>query len=390
MLSGARRVADASIFDPWRAAGSLQKNIVGAVLFAAVALIPALGAYGVEFGDMPPRPSDLFAVLLTLAQCLPLAMRVNRPGISLVLVSSAFAAHQLLGYPPTIAGLGLFVAVYSVGRHQREWRAVVAGLGIVGYVGLAVAMSLSGSPDQPFDFATFFVVVAAAWAVGAGARALAVSRLAQQRLLAEAALSEERARIARELHDIVTHHVTAMVVQADAAQFIAPPPSGRLGESLAAISGTGRRALGELRYLLGTIDPGEPVSLPLAGSVEEIVATASSLGMPVSLVETGEPRELAGSVRLAMYRVVQESLTNARKHAPGSLSTVNIHHGTDAITVEVMTAPASSPVPGRFRAGRGIRGLEARVGLLGGELYAGPGTDGGFRVTAHIPTRSEQ
>lgn len=219
---------------------------------------------------------------------------------------------------------------------------------------------------------------------------MAVSRLAQQRLLAEAALSEERARIARELHDIVTHHVTAMVVQADAAQFIAPPPSGRLGESLAAISGTGRRALGELRYLLGTIDPGEPVSLPLAGSVEEIVATASSLGMPVSLVETGEPRELAGSVRLAMYRVVQESLTNARKHAPGSLSTVNIHHGTDAITVEVMTAPASSPVPGRFRAGRGIRGLEARVGLLGGELYAGPGTDGGFRVTAHIPTRSEQ
>ncbi|MEV6237894.1 histidine kinase [Lentzea sp. NPDC051838] len=333
------------------------KDVALAAAFLLLSFVPGMSAVAVEIGDLPERPADWLAVVLVVALSVPLAVRTKWPRLCLVVVGLAFVAYQALSYPPVFASLALYVALYTVGvRGRRPWEAVA------GYVVLAVVLHLLGSPNRLQDFVLFGLALAGMWFVG--------DQVRRRRAQAESA---ERARIARELHDVVTHHVTAMVVQADAAQFV--PEKDTAG--LAAISSTGRRALSELRHLLGVLEAtGEHGRTPAAGEVADLVEQARLAGQPVELTEEGAPRALD----LAAYRVVQEALTNALKHAAGQPTTVLVRHGSGHVEIEVVTA---SPA-GAQSDGRGLSGLRERVRTAGGRFEAGPHR-AGFRVWARIP-----
>jgi signal transduction histidine kinase len=330
-------------------------------------------------------------------------------------IGSAFAVHELLGYPGSAATLALFVASYSAGAHQRRHRTAVIALAAAGCGLTSVLLVRAGSPTPAVGFLAASGFLAACWAAGAWTRARQQNAELRRRSSVEAALAAERARIARELHDVVTHHVTAMVVQADAAQFVvgdAPVATG-----LAAISDTGRLALADLRHLLGVLGPdgnaqpaGSAERTPAVGPIRELVEQARRNGQPVELIEDGESPARPGGAELAAYRVVQEALTNALKHAPGRATTVRVRHANREAEIEILTQgpggaadragdQAGGPVGDRAGArsdprsdrrefsgsGRGLTGMRERVAVFGGELAAGPTSDGGFQVKARIP-----
>jgi signal transduction histidine kinase len=392
----------------WRAHRPIIRDCVLAALLTGLGFVPTLSTIGVELGDLPERPTDALAVTLLLAQCVPLMIRRRWPWACLAIIGAAFALDQSLSYPQTFASVGLYLALYAAGAYLARFRRGVAALATVGYVALAATLSDLGSPNQLPDFLAFYLALVVIWMAGTGMRRWRAEEVEHRRLAAAVATSDERARIARELHDVVTHHVTAMVVQADAAQYLLPATPDRAGEGLAAISGTGRRALTELRYLLGVLEATGAAApadrAPALGRLGDLVEQARQSGQPVEWTEEGEHRPRPDAVELAAYRVVQESLTNALKYATGRPTAVRVRHGDEHLEIEVTTAgsvalaavptavptaatsapPAAAPVspPG----GRGLAGLRERVRVLDGDLAAGPLPDGGFSVRAMIPS----
>ena len=211
-----------------RQAALAEDGVLAAVL-AVLAFGPELSKVGAQIGDLPARPADALSVVLALAQTLPLAARRRFPAAVLAVIGAAFALGQARGYPTTFASLGLYLALYSAGANQERLRHTVAAAATFGYAVLALVMHHLGSPNGFGVYFTFYLFTAAAWLAGAMMRRLREQQAERRRLTAEAATAAERARIARELHDVVTHHVTAMVVQADAAQFLLRlrPAAGR-------------------------------------------------------------------------------------------------------------------------------------------------------------------
>ncbi|MEW2077345.1 histidine kinase [Streptomyces sp. NPDC013433] len=383
--------------DRWQERNALLKDGILALTLTLLAFVPTLSNLGAQIGDLPERPASALSVGLVLAQSLPLAVRRRWPAACLAVVAGAFAVHQALGFATTFASLGLYLALYSAGAHQVRFRHGLVITASAGYAVLAVVLNHLGSPLSIPDYLAFSLALAAAWLVGSTVRTRRTEEAERRRLAAEAATATERARIARELHDVVTHHVTAMVVQADAAQFLLTSAPDRAGEGLTAVSDTGRRALTELRYLLGVLEAtGESASAnraPALGRVEDLVEQARRSGQPVEFSEQGERPAQNVDVELAAYRVVQEALTNAMKYAAGKPTRVLLRRGDEHIEVEVTTdGPTVAPVtrkPGPA-GGRGLAGLRARVRMLGGELEAGPRPEGGFEVRATIPSKPPQ
>ncbi|TDD81685.1 sensor histidine kinase [Actinomadura rubrisoli] len=386
----------------WDERDASVKDGVLAGILTLLAFVPTLSNIGAQIGDLPGRPADVLSVGLTLAQTLPLAVRGRWPAVCLTVVGGAFAVHQALGCPATFGTVGLYVALYSAGAHQVSYRRPLAAAASAGYAVLAVVLHRFGSPQRFGDYLAFYLGLALVWLMGTAVRKWRAEDAERRRLSAEVATAAERARIARELHDVVTHHVTAMVVQADAAQFLIGSAPERAGEGLAAVSDTGRRALTELRYLLGVLEAtggsatADPGRAPALGKVGDLVEQARMSGQPVEFTEQGTRRPQSVDVELAAYRVVQEALTNAMKHAPGRRTVVDVRHGEKRIEIEVTTdGPALAPptVPGAREArppgqggGRGLDGLRERVRMLDGELGTGSRPDGGFVVRAVIPS----
>ncbi|MDR6979831.1 signal transduction histidine kinase [Streptomyces sp. 3330] len=404
----------------WSARGVLVRDGVLTIALAPVVFAPVTAPVGAEFGDLTQRPYDGPGLLVAASLWLPLVLRRRWPGVCLALVAGACAIHELAGYPQTFASVGLYVALYSAGAHgerARGLRLVVSAAVAAGLFALfALGLHGRGSPQRVSDFVLMYLVLVACWAVGRSVRARRAGEEERRRIGAQMATARERARIARELHDVVTHHVTAMVVQADAAQYLLADAPDRVAVGLGAISDSGRRALTDLQHLLGVLKatddgpygpapgravPGEPSheagrgSAP--GDLGALVEQVRAAGQPVELTERGERRPLPSALELAVYRVVQEALTNALRHAPGHGTRVRVHHGEDAIEVEVTTggAPArpaesagpavAAPRPLGGGGGHGLEGLRERVGVFGGELHAGALPDGGFAVRARIP-----
>ena len=224
------------------------------------------------------------------------------------------------------------------------------------------------------------------------------------------ALGLERARIARELHDVVTHNVSVMVVQAGAARQVLAESPGQAREALLAVESTGRAAMTELRHLLGLLSAeDEPAAAPAGaadeastepprpqpglGQVQSLISRVVATGLPVDLRLTGVPRGLPPGLDLAAYRVIQEALTNVIKHAGRARTTVRIDYGAGELLLEV--ASEGPPIPAAVPraaaggepalAGRGLLGLRERIGLYGGTLTAGPGPAGGWLLRAVIP-----
>lgn len=364
-------------------------------LLMAASFVPSMQNHGTQVGGMPGRPFDALAVVAIALQCLPLMVCRRWPAACLALVSLGFAADQLRGYH-SLAGTGLALALLGAGsRLERHRRVTVLALSAA-YVPLAVALSQLGSGEPASEFVLFYVVTALVWGMGTWLRSARTAEAERRRHVAEETRTAERTRIARELHDVVTHHVTAMVVQAEAARYLTAAPE-RLEQSLSAVSDTGRQAISDLRHLLDLLNPDHgtgrgteaaEVRTPHVGRVGTLVEQTRRAGQPVEFTEEGTPAEPTGSADLVAYRVVQEALTNALKYAQGIRTSVRVRHGEKEITVEVSTEALGPRAGSPGGSGRGLAGLRERVDVLGGEFSAGTGTRGGFVVRARIPSGS--
>ncbi|GAB3659282.1 histidine kinase [Glycomyces tarimensis] len=369
----------------WRRLDVTVRDLPLGLLLAAASFLPVLHGHETQLGDLPARPFDASAFVALTLLCLPLAVRRRWPAVCLALVSLGFVIASLGPYH-MVAGTALPIALLSAGAHlERYRRAAVVTLSAV-YALLALAITGLGSDEGPAGFATFYVLLAVAWAAGAWLRSTRAAEAERRRHVAEATRTAERTRIARELHDVVTHHVTAMIVQTEAARYLTGSPE-RLDQALTAVSDTGRRATTDLRHLLDLLNPdhGAEARTPAVGRLLTLVEQTRRAGQPVEFSEEGTPAASTGSAELVAYRVVQEALTNALKYAHGSRTSVRARHGEREITVEISTADSSAraPVPGG--SGRGLAGLRERVDVLGGDFSADPQAGGGFVVRARIP-----
>jgi signal transduction histidine kinase len=216
------------------------------------------------------------------------------------------------------------------------------------------------------------------------AAALAVHGVALQRQ-AEQATAAERARIARELHDIVAHHLSVIVLQAAGARASGKPA----GPSLEKIENSARQALGETRRLLGVLrDPDEEAGLapqPGVGDLDALAASVRAAGLPVHLVISGHNAELPATVDVSVYRIVQEALTNVLKHAGPARADVTIDCAEEAVTIEITDDGTTRPGQQTPVSGHGLAGMRERAAVFGGELSAGPRPGGGYAVRALLP-----
>jgi signal transduction histidine kinase len=384
--------------DLWRRLDVTVRDLPLGVLLFAVSFLPALQRHGTQLGGVPDRPFDAGAAVAAALECLPLALRRRWPFLCLALVSLGFAADQLRGYH-LVEGTSLLFALVSTGLHLQLRRRAAALLFTAAYVALAVALYRTGTGEPVSEFVTFYLLVAFGWGMGAWLRAGRLAEEERRRRLAEDTRAAERTRIARELHDVVTHHVTAMVVQAEAARYLTAAPD-RLDQALTAVTDTGRRAITDLRHLLDLLNPDHGTGsdhgtvsdhearTPAVGRLLTLVEQTRRAGQPVEFAEEGTPAASTGSADLVAYRVVQEALTNALKYAHGSRTSVQVQHGTKEITVEVSTDGSGSPTGSPGGSGRGLAGLRERVDVLGGDFTAHPRTGGGFVVRARIPAGS--
>jgi signal transduction histidine kinase len=327
--------------------------------------------------------------------------RRSRPLATLaVTLAGMFLMASTLTEPPDVfaAVLVVVTACYSVGAHATGRRALV-GLGAG--AGGVLAVALAYDPNDVFFPVVFFAMVP--WLAGRTirnqtqlARELAEkaeraehARADEERL----AIARERSRIARELHDVLAHNLSVMVVQASAARRIAAHDPGRAAAAAEQIQTTGREALAEIRHLFGPVRRGEGellASRPGLGGLDGLVARARRAGLSVELLVEGEPVELPAGVDLTAYRVVQEALTNSLKHAGSTRAEVTVSYEPNELVLSIeddgMGAPADDGLGG-LGGGHGLAGMRERVELYGGLLQAGRRRGGGFAVRARLPTR---
>ncbi|MDQ3787729.1 MAG: histidine kinase, partial [Actinomycetota bacterium] len=340
---------------------------------------PALHSHGTWFGGVPARPYDVLAVVAVALQCAPLVVCRRWPVAAFAVVATGFALDQLRGYH-SFAGTALAIALATLASRSERHRRVTVVAFSAAYLALVVAFELLGAGESWSEYVTFYVALAFVWGIGAWLRATRAAEAERRLRVAEETRAAERTRLARELHDVVTHHVTAMIVQAEAARYVAAKPE-RLDETLTVVTDTGRQALTELRHLLDVLNPD---AVPEHG-LRTLVEQTRKAGQPVEFTEEGTP---AGGVGPVAYRVVQEALTNALKYARGSRTSVQVHHGDGEVTVEVSTDGAGARDESLGGSGRGLAGLRERIDVLGGEFSSGHDTGGGFYVRARIPAGS--
>jgi signal transduction histidine kinase len=361
-----------------RRADVIVRDLPLALLIALASLVPAVDSHGTQLGDVPNRPMDTLAVGVVLLQSLPLALRRRWPLLSLAVISSGFAVDELRGYH-SVATIALPIALLSAGLHTGRHRRAAMATASFAYVVVAGAVA-----ESPAGLLTFYAGLAIAWGAGAWLRRSRAAEAEHRRLVAESTRTAERTRIARELHDVVTHHVTAMVVQAEAARYLTTAPE-KLDQTLTAITDTGRRAVSDLRHLLDLLNPDHGTEPRRIGELHELVEQTRQAGQPVEFTEQGGPAEAAGSAEATIYRVVQEALTNALKYAHGSPTTVGVLYGEQEIRVEISTEGPGSHPASVGGSGRGLAGLRERVAVVGGEFGA-VRRENGFVVTARVPT----
>lgn len=285
---------------------------------------------------------------------------------------------------PSHFGAVLVVALYSVARACPGRVTAVAAIATV-----AVTLLSQGSgQDAVIPPLTALLVVGAAMAINRWQREVAANR----GLLADRAVADERRRIARELHDIVAHHITTMQLMAGGARAnLAEPEVAR--DALVTLESSGRLALREMRQLLdvlrdGDEEPGDAPSQPQPGAddLDRLVEESSRAGLPTELGVHGPRRPLPPTVGLTVFRIAQEALTNARKHAGPARASVQLTYGEDQITIEVRDDGEGAPPQ---EGGYGLIGMRERVALHGGTLTAGPQAGGGFAVVAELPLQHE-
>ncbi|MGW3799146.1 sensor histidine kinase [Streptomyces clavifer] len=373
-------------------------------------MLLALGAGAVALFhvyDLIPHGAGipLYAVLLAVGQSAALIAGMSRPlyawwvSLALMLVSLRLAepalAHDALF--PTVPEIALqagslFLLALRV-HPRRAATALVIAL-------MAVAFSVSfttGPHDHALDRASLAAVTAVV--VGAALRALRVARtelVEQSELTAEErsrrTLLEERNRIARELHDVVAHHMSVISIQAQVAPHLVENPSDELRENLAGIRENAVEALAELRRVLGVLRSEDAVAdgvrhapQPTLDRLDELTGKVRGAGVAVTAETTGARQPLPPGVELSAFRIVQEALSNVMRHAPGARARVEIGYHSAAVTVRITNTAPKSPPARSAGVGHGLLGMHERTAMLGGDLVHGPTPGGGYEVMATLP-----
>jgi signal transduction histidine kinase len=359
------------------------------------ALAGAVVGQGNTDGPTGPLWFDVLAILAILT---PLFLRRRFPfgapaAVGIAAVLTSFVDERLVPFD-FITFLGGCAAVFLIGLIQERAQAV-AGLVLAwGVVAVVVYRDPIGNLDGFIATSVIFGILwTIAFAVGrkfqeadeAKERAARAEREREHR--ARAAVSEERARIARELHDVVGHSVSVMTVQASAVRRLLRPEQEREREALLIVERTGREALAEMRRMVGVLRrPEEAPALapqPSLEFVDKLVEQAREAGLPVDLRVEGEPLVLPAGVDLTAYRLVQEGLTNALKHSRAKRAEVLVRYGVGDIEVTVRDDGYGAGSDGG--GGHGLVGMRERVAVYGGELEAGPQAEGGYRLRARLP-----
>ncbi|GAA4710555.1 sensor histidine kinase [Phytohabitans rumicis] len=372
----------------------------GLLAAAVVAVELVLTAIG------PPQPREVGwpgVVLLSLTGALPLLLRRTAPWSSVVLLLAAGAASAVTEHQMVTGTVAILLLTYTVAAQFVLPRASLATALLWVPV---VILNLVTPPDlRPNDMSAGYVIflngliAMVCFFVGRTVHARRTSTAAleeraraaeeNQRALAEQAVGDERRRIARELHDVVAHHVSVMGVLATGARRVLSRDPDSADEALATIEDTSRTTLREMRRLLDVLrtdaEPAADLSpQPGLAGIEALVEQVREAGLPVALRVDGSPGPLDPGVALTIYRIVQEALTNALKHAGSATAQVRLSFGVYWLIVEVFDT-GRGPAPGSDRVGHGLVGMRERVALYGGTLRTGPRPGGGFRVYAKIP-----
>ncbi|MEV4624524.1 histidine kinase [Asanoa sp. NPDC049573] len=341
--------------------------------------------------SVPIQPAE--AMLLVVLAAAPLVLRRRYPLLVLWLVSAGTVPS--LGVNPDlvfVACIVLGVAIYSAAAYSPHRRWTLLSLPVSAAL-LVVLFQNAALPNLPNAWVGALVLLPIAIAgIGIHVRRQhdERDREIQAREQAEAlrtAAERERARIARELHDVVTHHVSMMVIQTGAARTVLTSAPDDVREALLAVETTGRTALRELRGVLGVLTTGTEAELappPGLDAVPELIARVRDAGMSIDYRVIGEPRPIPVSIGLTAYRIAQEALTNTVKHAAGASASVIVEYTADQLRVEVTDA-GSPAAPAATGAGYGLAGLRERVCADGGTLHAGRRLTGGYRVRALLP-----
>jgi signal transduction histidine kinase len=360
-------------------------------------------------GASDARALDGLGVALMAANVLPLLALRRAPLLVLACLSVAYPAWASLEYPThLLQSLPTLTAMFAVGASPRPlwWRS----LALITPVEMMAAAASGIWPVDLLELGYVAIMFVSGWVLGivlaarrsytAALEEKTVALEAARQELAHRAVLEERTRIARDLHDILAHAMSVITVQAGVGAHLLERDPAQARQALVVIEETGRGALGEMRRLLGALRAGDPPTEPQPGlaSLDRLASQATAAGVPVELQVEGPARPLPAGLEVSAYRIAQEALTNAIKHAPGGRARVTVRYRPHTVELEVVdtgaAARGSESAFGRRsadsdrpdgRSGQGLRGMRERVALYGGVFEAGPSADG-FRVLAAFPT----
>ncbi|MEV7145853.1 sensor histidine kinase [Streptomyces sp. NPDC093084] len=363
-------------------------------------------------GALQHHGSTAAMLAVSAVMAVVVALRRRFPERMLLLAAATGLAQLVLDVETTVANFAMLVIVCTVAAIGERWSSRFAL-----YTGLCAApLAQIRWPQERTSLVGHLAIVVfqavpfvLAWVLGDSMRTRRAyfaqleeraARLEKEReAQAKVAVAAERARIARELHDVVAHNVSVMVVQADGAAYVLDAAPDQAKKALETISSTGRQALAEMRRLLGVLrtgehkEVGEYVPQPDVEQIDDLVEQCRSSGLPVDFKVEGTPRPLPSGVELTAYRIVQEALTNTRKHGgPNTGASVRLVYFDDGLGLLVEDDGKGAPHEmyeegGADGQGHGLIGMRERVGMVGGTLDAGPRPGGGFRISALLPLK---
>ncbi|WP_254402452.1 sensor histidine kinase [Streptomyces sp. AC555_RSS877] len=355
------------------------------------------------------RQTDVWAYVLIAAVYLPLAVRRRAPLTVLVGTAACVLCYFALAYYHVVVVSGLGLALYTVAAQCP--RRVAAKCAAASLLVLLWGARLAEPGSGPFSVAFVTVMVAVTWVTGDRSRRLAErgERLAvlseqlrlEQEEKAQRAVMAERMKIARELHDVIAHHVSVISVQTGLAGYVFTSDPRTARNALDTIAASAHEAMVEMRRMLVVLregteraeeGAGAPTAAPGLGRLEQLARRVEAAGVPVDLRITGAPFALPPGADLCVYRVIQEALTNVMKHAPTANASVTVHYDEAAVHVLVSddgqeSIPAATTAG---HAGHGLIGMRERAGIYGGTVTAGPGPQGGFEVALTVPVSRDK
>ncbi|GAA3033660.1 sensor histidine kinase [Streptosporangium longisporum] len=361
-----------------------------------VALAAVLAVWGVA-EVLPPGPDPFWVeAAFALTGTVPLVARRYAPLPVLVVIASVLLLWGAVAEvpPATVAPFpSLLVAVFSVGLHVRSLLLAAGAWAVTtGSMATALALRYYGEDEPDVGSALIMVFfVTGAWTAGwLLQRREAQLREAEERTRERAreAVAVERLRIARELHDVVAHSLSIIALNAGAAYEVGGLDPERARDHMDAVARTAREALVEMRHVLEALRNEEDEALapqPTLDRLPELVEQVRSTGLPVRLVERGERRTLPAGLELTAYRIVQEALTNVRRHVGPADTEVRVTYGGAELGLEVVNAPGAGPPSRPSSPGHGLVGMRERARLYGGVLHAGPAEGGGYGVRLRLP-----